>query len=566
MAALPSNAGAHPSWRNLGSYEKEALKEANGGRALDFEPEPEGKTIARVRIKNLNVFHRRSNLSWANWFHITSTEQSIRQELTFKPGDKFVWTNIQQTLRLLRNPFYTAVAAVVPLRSDRPGHIDVFVVTRDRWSVRPNSEFEFQNGKLTSLDLLPAENNFLGRRKRLALEIIADQGEYSLGPRYIDPNVLGKRWRLDSNASLVFNRATDAVEGGKLDGELEYPLWTLQRDWGGSLVAFYKNSVIRSFEDETLRQWQDPVSGALFPYEFRLRTTNVEATVTRQFGAIAIQRLSTGYRLTSNRPAVRSSFTGDADQRARFEQEVLPRSERTSGVFLRYEAFKPKFIIYRNIDNYDLPEEAQTGPRATAEVSTSLQLLGSEVDFLQFGGTVGWWVDFEGQAYLDAEAGYTARFEGDLLEDNQLNGSLKLASGSFLRGHLRVVARGEVVVRLNDENNVLLLAGGETGLRGFPVGAFAGSARAMGNVELRSRPYKLAFMRIGGLLFWDSGHAATKLSRIRLQNDVGAGIRLLVPQVSSQLYRLDWAFPLQSSAGMSAGWPGRVTLGFEQVF
>lgn len=551
-------AGAHPSWRNLGAYEKEALREATDGRPLDFEPDPEGKLIADIRIRNLNVFRAGTRMAWANFFHITSTEQSVRQELTVKPGDRWKWTDVQQSIRLLRSPFYSVLAVIVPLRSERPGYIHVLVVTRDRWSIRPNSEFEFQNGSLTYLEALPADNNFLGRRKRLAIEILADQGEFSLGPRYIDPNVLGKRLRLDTGAALIFNRATNGTEGGKVDALIEYPLFTLETPWGGHVAFAHKSFVFRQFQDDQVLEWEEGI-----PYEFRMRTTTIETRVVRQWGRIGRHRFAVGHRLAMNRPSVHGTFNGTAEQLDRFRADVLPRDERTSALFARFESFKPKFITYRNIDNYDLPEEFQTGPRAAAEVSRSFSFLGSETEFLTMGASIGWWIDYDGIAYMDLSAAVTTRFERGELTDNDITASIKLATGPFLRDELRVVARGEIALRLNDLNNVLLVAGGQTGLRGYPVGAFTGKARAVGNVELRTRPRKLSFMRVGGLVFWDSGHAAETFGRIHLHNDVGVGLRLLIPQVSSHLYRFDWAFPLQ---GSSAGWPGRISLGFQQIF
>jgi hypothetical protein len=563
---LPLVAHAHPSWSNLGSYERQALAalaEATGGRTLDFEPEPEGKLIASIQVRNLNVFRRNTSLAWANYLHRTSTDRSVRQELTFSVGDRYAWSNVQQSLRLLRNPYYSSLAVIVPLRSERPGYVDILVVTRDRWSLRTNAEFEVQNGKITGLEALPADNNFLGMRKRLAIEILANQGDYSIGPRYIDPNVMGKRWQLESGASLIFNRGSDALEGGKVDSIVEYPLYTLWPSWGGRFALDYKSFVFREFEDESVRMYQDSQTGSLFPYEYRLRTTHISAELVRQFRYVAVHRLTAGYRLGANRPRVRGSFTGTLEERERFENNVLPRSERTSGVYGRYDTFKPEYRIYRNVDSYDLPEERQIGPRSSIELSTSAELFGATEDFGQLAASIGWWIDFRGQAYLDANLAVTTRFGGGIPEDNGMTAGLKLATAPFWKGRLRVVARGELAFRLNDEDNVRFAAGGDTGLRGYPVGAFLGRSRVLGNVELRTQPYKVWFMRGGALLFWDSGHAAEKLPRIVLHNDVGVGIRLLIPQVSSELFRLDWAFPM---TGGQPEWPGRITAGFEHIF
>ena len=560
---LPPAVGiAHPSFSDLGAYEREALREASGGESLEFEPEPEGKVIGTIRIRNLNVFRSGSRFAWANVLHFTSTEQSVRQELTIVEGQRFVWEEVQESLRLLRNPFYSSIAVIVPLRSQRAGYVDLFVVTRDRWSLRTNAVFDIQDGKLTQLELLPADNNFLGRRKRLAFEVLADQGEYSIGPRYIDPNVLGRRFRLDAVAAVVFGRATDDIEGSKLDTRLEYPLWNLAPRWGGHVAVAHKNSVFRQFQGERVLAWADPITMELFPFEYRLRTAEVELEVVRQFGTRAKQRLAAGYRLSSSRPDVHTSFNGDDMQRQRFAAEVLPRSERTSGVYARYEAFKPSFVTYRNIDSYDLPEEAQAGPSASIEIFTALKLLDSEANFPALTTSIGWWFDLGG-AFINATASFSTRLESGVLSDNDIAGKVKLGSPEFADGHLRVVARAELALRVNDRDNVLLVTGGETGLRGYQVGAFAGRARTIANVELRTRPYKLGFTRAGALVFWDSGHAAPSLRKTRLHNDVGIGLRMLTPQVSSELYRIDWAFALQ---GESRGWPGRLTLGFEHIF
>jgi hypothetical protein len=51
-----------------------------------------------------------------------------------------------------------------------------------------------------------------------------------------------------------------------------------------------------------------------------------------------------------------------------------------------------------------------------------------------------------------------------------------------------------------------------------------------------------------------------------LYDDVGFGLRLLIPQLDTYSLRADWAFPLRPASGMPAGWPGRMSFGFRQVF
>jgi hypothetical protein len=83
---------------------------------------------------------------------------------------------------------------------------------------------------------------------------------------------------------------------------------------------------------------------------------------------------------------------------------------------------------------------------------------------------------------------------------------------------------------------------------------------------------KLGFLRLGGLLFFDAGHAAADASSLTFYGDAGLGLRLLIPQLNTYAIRADWAFPLRavpstsSAPGVPAGWPGRFSMGFRQVF
>ncbi len=108
--------------------------------------------------------------------------------------------------------------------------------------------------------------------------------------------------------------------------------------------------------------------------------------------------------------------------------------------------------------------------------------------------------------------------------------------------------------------------GGESGLRGYGLNEFRGQARFIAHLEARSRPLALGALRFGGIAFYDVGHAAPSVSDLRPHQDVGVGLRLLIPQLNFYVLRVDWAFPLQRGETTKPGWPGRVSAGFRQVF
>jgi hypothetical protein len=180
---------------------------------------------------------------------------------------------------------------------------------------------------------------------------------------------------------------------------------------------------------------------------------------------------------------------------------------------------------------------------------------------------------------------------GGEVTDQLVRGRAILAT-PVLAGLLRVVAAGNLGLLFRNTRKRFFAVGGDTGpggnesipgdyqvdgdsglraydsvLRGYPVGEFVGcGAQFVGHIEARSMALKLAFLRLGGLLFFDAGHAAADASRLAFYSDAGFGLRLLIPQLDTYSLRADWAFPLRPAPGMPAGWPGRMTFGFRQVF
>ena len=78
-------------------------------------------------------------------------------------------------------------------------------------------------------------------------------------------------------------------------------------------------------------------------------------------------------------------------------------------------------------------------------------------------------------------------------------------------------------------------------------------------------PVAIWSQRRGGVLFYDVGDAAPSFAQLNLHNDVGLGVRWLIPQLNSTVIRFDWAVPLQDGPVTRVG-IGRFSGSFEQVF
>ena len=70
-------------------------------------------------------------------------------------------------------------------------------------------------------------------------------------------------------------------------------------------------------------------------------------------------------------------------------------------------------------------------------------------------------------------------------------------------------------------------------------------------MELRSRPLALlGSLQLAGVLFYDVGDAFDRWAELRLHHAVGAGARLLLPQLDRIVVRADLGVPLARPAGV----------------
>jgi hypothetical protein len=561
-AAAPAARG--DPLEELAGYERQAVEQVLDRRGLRVDPRPEGKRIGRVVIVNLEVFTDEDGpLRRLNALRVTTRADTIERELLLSPGDLWDRRRAKETARLLRDPHVTSMVAVIPIESSRPGEVDLLVVTRDAWSLRLGSGFEMEDGRLTRLTLEPAERNLLGRRTLVGLRLELDPASLGFGPQVHVPRLPGSRLEAEAAAMMMIERDSRDPEGAEVGLRLGTPLRSLASRRGATAEARCSSTIERTFRGGDVATYDAPETAEkeAIPRAFRLRACDVGVAGVRRFGRQGLHDLELGWELTVRRPSIPDDVEASPAALAAFERDVLPRSERLSAVGARYRFFVPDYVSYYNLDTFDLSEDRLLGPELLLSGSAASRLLISEADVVRLSGDVGWRVDIDGRGYAGASLSASWRVGGDGVSDRTL------AAGGFAYlpfvGPLRPVLRLQLAAVFDDGDNRLLTAGGETRLRGWEVGAFAGKAAAVANLELRSAPAALGVVRAGVVGFWDGGHAAESLMDLRLRHDVGLGLRILVPQLGPSVLRIDWAVPLGPGAG---GLPGRISLGWGRPF
>lgn len=569
--------------RALGRIERESVDDAMAGLGVFVDPAPQGKTVGKVFIVNQNVFSKRDwYFQLFNIFHWTTRTRILERELLLKPGQGYDEALVEESTRNLQNPTgmtifgktvgspeLSSVVVLLPIKSAVPGQVDLLLVTRDIWSLRFNSNFEYQGDALSLFESSLSENNLFGWRKYLSFGFSFDQGKYYYGPTYFDPNIRGTRLTMYASAIFYNSRATGDYEGNAQIASVRYPLYSLARRWGGGVDVTHLDSVARSFRGNSIRLVDLAPTPQIddLPYEYRRRTVSVDSSAVRSFGAAVIQRVTAGYLVDRRQSEVLPTFPGDAAQAELFLREWAPTAEQRSEPYLRYEMFTPRYIVLRDLNTFDLRENKLLGPFFRARVSEGIPTFGATFAALGLGVAAG--IAFGpagGYLSLSAEASARLRYDESRWIDQQVGGKFYAATPLIDR-LFRLVVGLDVESKRADTTNTPFVLGGSNGLRGYQIGEFLGTTSFLGHMEVRTAPMAAIFsQRIGLLVFYDIGHAAASFSELVPRNDVGAGVRWLIPQFNSTVIRLDWAFPLQDGVVTHAGTPGRFSAGLLQVF
>lgn len=564
----------------LGILEKQALERTLTERGMAIETEPAGRRLCRVHVRNVDVFDEEdgSFLQWFNLFHRVTAEDVIERELVIGPGDSWDRALVDESVRNLQDPVYSNIVIAVPVKptgtecapgvggentaSPRSG-VDLLVITRDVWSLRFNSNVQFQGDALTLLSLSLAENNFLGWRKQMNVFFNMDLGAFEVGPSYTDPNIMGTHLTFSSQASALFGRDSGEFEGSRSKTTFAYPLWSLSQRFGASVTVSHYDSVVRRFLGSTLRTYDAPATEEddVLPWKYRYTLVDGAVTGYASFGTKVKQRVSVGYEAYTVTTELTDDLAAEGRARRQFEAALLPRSEVSSAIALSYSVFTPTYETFRDLATYDLREDYRVGPSFSYSLRQGLTALGSDRDYTRLGASLGYTAGVRG-AYLEGTVSWSARLQDDDLLDHQSTVATYLTTPMLWRA-FRLVTRADLSVWLSGENQGYYTVGGDNGLRGFPVDQFSGPTRLRVNVEARSVPFRLYALRIGGVVFWDLGGVGDEVASLDTYHDTGLGLRVLIPQFNTYVFRVDWAFALN---GPGSGSYGRVSFGFLQAF
>lgn len=556
---------AQPAAAEPASYQEIQAERALQLLGYERHPDPEGRRVAFVHIARYPVFIEEEPFpTFPNYLHWLTHDDVVRREVLLRRDDRYRQALVDESARNLRGLEIFSVVATVPVRAREPDAVGLLVVTRDLWSLRLETNFQFTENDL-DLSLLLTERNLFGRGKRVSLRYGLSTFDHTAGASYYDRRFTGEPLSLQLVGDVLINREDGSADGFVGRVVLARPFFDLQQDWGFRASATTDVRTVRIPQGGEVLQYctgevagDTCVGGVRIPATWEQALWSVSGVVQRQIGGPFVQRVGAGIAFSGIEVEADLARYAEADADA-FREALLPDSRRSVYPLVSWTGFQDRFRTFQDLAAFGVNEDVRLGFAAFAEIGAPLRGFGSTYSGMLPSGFLTWTDDFAGDGLYELAVGADARLEDGDWPTRRILARGRLASPRFLLG--RAVLRADWVGRGGDQSDrVPVPLGGGNGLRGYGSEAFVGLGgdRLRTNAELRSPPLVLSYLHAGLVAFWDAGaiydtadgqirrsDGTTEPDDFTLRQAVGLGLRVLLPQFNRTVFRLDVGVPLE---------------------
>jgi outer membrane protein assembly factor BamA len=500
------------------------------------ELEKRGARIGEIVIDPQNIFDlddpRENNALFrlANRLHVRTRPEVIRRALLFAPGEPLSVQKVEETERLLRQNPYLYDVSIRPIQVHDDGVVDLEVVTRDTWSLKPDVSYGREGGVDTG-SVSIEERNLLGTGVTLSLTRIREIDHSGTEFLLSDRHAFGGWTNIDYGYS-------DLDTGHRHSLAVTRPFYALDTresagvsvSDGDRIASDYRAGEIVSQYHHT-RQFFDAFAG------------NSAGLVDGW-----VQRFSLGYNYESN------DYELDPE---RDPPERLPEDVDLSGPYFRYELIEDDVRKLSNFDLIERPEFFALGLHSTLQVGRPLAAFGSTRDAWLYKIDLSDGVTLGPRDILLSTASFSARHDARATR-RLLTGTMRYYAPQSPRALFFASVSG-AVAKSPDISDVLQL-GGDNGLRGYPLRYQTGDRRMLLTLEQRVYtdyfPFRL--FRVGGAVFYDVGRAwggpfGQGEANPGWLSYFGFGLRILSARSAfGNVIHADIAFPLSSGPNIKS--------------
>lgn len=487
--------------------------------------EHQGKTIRKILFNNIDVFdennpdENNSLYRFLNTLHVNTKPHVIRSQLLFKEGDKVSRKKILESARILRTRKYLTTAYIL-LDADCGDSIDILVVTQDTWSLEPQVSFS-QKADDSESGFAISDDNILGTGNSVVVgyEQLADRNSVSYS--FSNPHFLNK----PVSVKLSFAETSD---GDNSTIYVARPFYSLETPWSAGIQLDDNSeiSIIRSGGDEINEYRHQAVLQEAF---FGVATKITDDYTHRWYAGMSKEEDSFF--------ATEETLMGIPDYR----KAVYP--------WLGYQYVNNQFGVYKNVNQIQRAEDIALGLNVDFRLGYGGTTLDSADEVLRYKGKVTQIVDVVDSHIMEIIAEVNGRqYKESGMQDSAVLGG-EVSYNYFLNDKNRWYIRARYDVGQDLLQHEQLTAGGDTGMRGYPVDYQRGEKRYLFTVERRyfSDYHLFNLVRMGAVMFFDVGRAWGDKDGIAnpMLANVGFGLRLSSSKVRvGNVVHVDVATPL----------------------
>src|SRR6266851_3535706 len=500
----------------------------------DSELEAAGAVIGNIDIDIRNIFDesdaREANGLYrlANHLHIRTKRATIKAQLLFASGDKYLARKLAETERALRLLTYIYDARVVPVRY-ADGKVDIKVITKDVWTLSPGISFGRAGGS-NSTNFNLQDSNFLGWGKGLEISHGSTVDRTSTSVDWTDPNVFGSRWTSD----LTY---ADSSDGMQRSLKVARPFYSLDAPWSAKITAVkFDRTISRYNLGDIVDQFND--NEASYELSGGVSSGLIDGWT---------KRLTFGVRYDRNIFLPTPVTSMPARQ--------LPPDRTLSYPFVGFDFLQDKYQKVGDENQIGRTEDLYFGTKVTGEVGLLNSAFGADRNAIMLAAKALRGIEITELQQLFLTSDFSSRIEDGRARNLKADAGAKYYWRWRTDWLLYAALSGTVTDSLDPDMQLLL--GGDNGLRGYPLLYESGTSRALFTVEQRFYTdwYPFRLVRVGGAIFadvgrtWGSGVVGN--SDPGLLRDVGFGLRLGNTRSGlGNVLHIDFAFPLNNIAGI----------------
>jgi hypothetical protein len=428
----------------------------------------------------------------------------------------------------LRSNRYFYDAQIRPI-AFHEGRVDVEVLTRDVWTLRPGVSFGRQGGaNTTSIDF--SEMNLLGTGVGISIAH-ASTPDRNTDSVLLESTHIGGTWLRTELLSA------ENSDGRKRSVLLERPFYALDTRWAAGV----------SFVDDLRVDALFGRAGVAGQFQTHAKKLNAWVGWSGGLKGRWVKRFTIGFDHNESRFA---PAPGDVPP------DPVPPDRVLAYPWVGFELVEDKFEKAKNRDQIERTEDFSLGTRFRASLGYSSDRFGADSEAVVFSGQFGTSFQAADSSTMLVDSVADGRVESGSVRDTTLGASGRLyvrLSETWLLFSMLSGSRG---VNLDQDHELVL--GGENGLRGYPRRYQAGDRSALFTLEGRyfSSLYLFRLVRVGGAIFYDMGRAwgggYAKAQDAGILRDVGFGLRLGITRSGlGNVIHLDMAFPLDGDPTIS---------------